>query len=342
MDKVVPPGGAGPAQPMNDEMKFNLLSFGDYSQKFSFDVGCGLPGRVYMSGICTWEQNVQIAPTSHFERCGGANQWGIKTVVGIPVASPNVGRIIVLLYSVHNRKKCETLASKLKNEFTNLMPTPRWKLVVDVSPPKVEDTPPKTPSQQSMSTTKTESDSSTQQPFESPLDSVIRLLGNEIPLNPSCPTSPQHHVMSLRLLLLRGRRSAHEEEIVKTILGSHSSYSKSGRPDSDIAVMLARDFMFLTQSQQGASRETQQSQQYPQYQNNCGMTHQIQYSQFKQTSQAQTSVPHVSPPISSMQLLNDSIQNQRMSYPLLDIFRPDSPALTPIIPLEDSLSIVSN
>ena len=63
MDKVVPPGGAGPAQPMSDEMKFNLLSFGDYSQKFSFDVGCGLPGRVYMSGICTWEQNVQIMGT---------------------------------------------------------------------------------------------------------------------------------------------------------------------------------------------------------------------------------------------------------------------------------------
>merc|ERR1712232_998925 len=58
-------------------------------------------------------------------------QWGIKTVLGIPVASPNVGRVIVVLYSIYNREKCENLVTKLKNEFTNLLPTPKWKLVVD-------------------------------------------------------------------------------------------------------------------------------------------------------------------------------------------------------------------
>jgi hypothetical protein len=102
------------------EDQFNLFAFGDYSQKFSFDVGCGLPGRVYESGRPTWEQSVHNAPHHHFERCGGANQWGIKTVLGIPIASPNVGRIVVTLYSCHDRPKDQELVGRLSDEFTRV------------------------------------------------------------------------------------------------------------------------------------------------------------------------------------------------------------------------------
>lgn len=105
---------------MSPDMKFNLYAFGDYSQKFSFDVGCGLPGRVYESGRPTWEQSVHNAPHRHFERCGGALQWGIKTVVGVPIASPNVGRIVVVLYSCHDRPKDEDLVLRLSEEFTKV------------------------------------------------------------------------------------------------------------------------------------------------------------------------------------------------------------------------------
>jgi len=80
---------------VSHEEHFNIVAFGEYSQRFSFDIGCGLPGRVYQSGIPTWEQSVHNAPLEHFERCGGAIQCGIRTVVGIPVPSPNVGRIVV-------------------------------------------------------------------------------------------------------------------------------------------------------------------------------------------------------------------------------------------------------
>ena len=48
-------------------------------------------------GVPTWEQSVHNAPLHHFERVGGSVQWGIRTVVGIPVPSPNVGRIVVVL-----------------------------------------------------------------------------------------------------------------------------------------------------------------------------------------------------------------------------------------------------
>jgi hypothetical protein len=106
--------------PLKQEDQFNLYAFGDYSQKFSFDVGCGLPGRVYESGRPTWEQSVQNAPHHHFERCGGALQWGIKTVVGIPIASPNVGRVVVVLYSTLDRPKDQDLVGRLSEEFTRV------------------------------------------------------------------------------------------------------------------------------------------------------------------------------------------------------------------------------
>lgn len=115
-DKLFDKGG----RPLTTDEQFNLYSFGDYSQKFSFNVGCGLPGRVYDTGRPSWQRNVHTAPDHHFERCGGANQWGIKTVLGIPVSSPNVGRIVVVLYSLSDRPKDEDLVTRLSDEFTRV------------------------------------------------------------------------------------------------------------------------------------------------------------------------------------------------------------------------------
>jgi hypothetical protein len=103
---------------LTSEEQFNLHAFGDYSQRFSFDVNCGLPGRVYASGCHSWEQSVHNAALhNRFERCGGALQWGIKTAVAIPIASPNVGRMVVMLYSCLDRPKDEDLVAKLSEEF---------------------------------------------------------------------------------------------------------------------------------------------------------------------------------------------------------------------------------
>jgi hypothetical protein len=113
-------GGGRPPIPLSSQDQFDLLSFGEYSSKFSFDVGCGLPGRVYSSGICSWEQGVANAPSHQFERCGGASQWGIKTVLGIPIPSPNVGRIVVLLYSRHDRKRDPEMVRRITEELTKV------------------------------------------------------------------------------------------------------------------------------------------------------------------------------------------------------------------------------
>ena len=110
----------GQAVAMSNDDRFDWLAFGEYSQKFSFDVGCGLPGRVYQHGVPSWEQNVENAPPHHFERCGGAAQWGIKTVVAIPVPSPSVGRIVLLLYSRSDRVQDQDMVCRLAAEMSKV------------------------------------------------------------------------------------------------------------------------------------------------------------------------------------------------------------------------------
>jgi hypothetical protein len=115
----IPAIGAAPV-PISSDEQFDILSFGDYSQKFSFDVGSGLPGRVYVSGVSSWEQGIQNAPAGLFERKGGALQWGIQTVLGVPVPSPNVGRVIVLFYSRYDRLKDQDMVNRISDELTKV------------------------------------------------------------------------------------------------------------------------------------------------------------------------------------------------------------------------------
>ena len=57
---------------------------------------------------------------TYFERSGAAQQWGIKTVVGIPITSPNVGRVVVVFFSRHDRPKDQELVSRISKELSAL------------------------------------------------------------------------------------------------------------------------------------------------------------------------------------------------------------------------------
>lgn len=281
------------AVPLSSDDQFNLSAFGDYSESFSFDVGCGLPGRVYHMGVPTWEQSVHNAPLHHFERVGGSVQWGIRTVVGIPVPSPNVGRVVVVLYSRHDRTKDHDLVIRLTEEFARLMPSPKWKLVVDVGQQQVQQqvTQPPTqavgqqqqqqimqqgqppplqqqqqqPQNQSMDIQQQNNNGVAPPPPSDPAlltSEVISIFGEHMPSDPSNPAFAYlQGFMSLRLLLLRSSRSDQEQDVVNTILSSYSSYKAGGRTRPDIALMLARDFMFLNQQQQPPMQTMQQQQQ---------------------------------------------------------------------------------
>jgi hypothetical protein len=51
---------------------------------------------------------------------GGASQWGIKTVLGIPIPSPNVGRIVILLYSRHDRIRDPEMVRRITEELSKV------------------------------------------------------------------------------------------------------------------------------------------------------------------------------------------------------------------------------
>jgi len=246
--------------PLTEEDKTNFSMFGTYSEKFSFNTGCGLPGRVFQSGVPAWEQFLSEAQPSLFERRGGAVQFGIKSAVGIPIESPNVGRVVLVLYSKHDRMQNANLLGRLMNDLKLLNPSPRWKLVVDIGPAKGANAG-KNPSslheppavmQDGHATTLSLPSSRSLDPLENKknkqVNDLIFLLGKQIPLDCNSALGQQiHGIMSLRLVLLRPSRTPEEEALVNTILVLYESYLQAGRPSQDIACMLARDFCFHLQ-----------------------------------------------------------------------------------------------
>lgn len=138
------------------------------------------------------------------------------------------------------------------------MPSPKWKLVVDVGEADpvsnngaVAQTGSSTDYTQSaveFSDNISVSEKSVPSSKDRRIDEVVSLLGEFMPSDPNSPIAPYlSGFMSLRLLLLRPSRSPEEEDQARTMLDSYSSYSQGGRARSDIGVMLARDFMFLCQ-----------------------------------------------------------------------------------------------
>ena len=116
------------------------------------------------------------------------------------------------------------------------MPTPKWKLVVDVG-----STPP------------AKSDDS--KPVDKRISEVLKLLADHTPTHRNSPYSPYlPGFTSLRLLLLKRAKTKDDEDTIGTMLESYSSYLSSGKSNSETAWMIARDFMLLTQP---ASRQGQ-------------------------------------------------------------------------------------
>jgi hypothetical protein len=162
------------------------------------------------------------------------------------------------------------------------------------------------------------------------VDVVVALLGEFMPSDPASPLSPfLSGFMSLRLLLLRPLRTPDDEDLVRTMLESYSSYTAGGRSRSDIAVMLARDFMFLSQQKQPAQERQQQvHHQAPHQPSMLSLENSMLHGAGQAPMGGQSSTAGLS--LFGLPSTNSSLQN--------------SPALAPI-PLpgsHDSMSIVSN
>ena len=93
------------------------------------------------------------------------------------------------------------------------------------------------------------------------VDEVVGILGELMPSDPNSALAPYlSGFMSLRLLLLRPSKSPDEQERARVMLDLYTSYSQGGRTKADIGMMLARDFMFMSQSNfNGNSQQSQQA-----------------------------------------------------------------------------------
>ena len=251
------------------ESVYNLLLFGSYSEKFSFSNGCGLPGRVFESGVPAWEQFITNAPAHLFERRGGAMQFGVKTALGLPIESTNVGRIVLVMYSAQDRVKDDYLVAKIICELQKLNPCPRWKLVVDL----------RSGNDNALSSTSHQVSASPLQPNQSEINEadiikssqikeLISIIGENMPSDYSSPLGEQiNDIMSLRLVLLKSSRSPEEEELVDAILLMFDSYLKAGRSRADISQMVTRDYAFHLLEHKRNQQQLQQRNRGPSFSN---------------------------------------------------------------------------
>jgi hypothetical protein len=162
-----------------------------------------------------------------------------------------------VLYSRHDRNKDQELVGRLYDEFKKLVPSPKWKLVVDIGKANSAHqlAAPAQPNPSTLAGVKnfnTNLQESAAAGGRDPrIDELVALLGEQMPHDPHSPYSTYlQGFMSLRLMLLKPTRTSEEKELEGTLLSSYSSYKSSGRDNSDIAVMIARDFMFLQQQHQ--------------------------------------------------------------------------------------------
>ena len=242
----------------------SLIEFGEYSSNFSFAPGKGAPGRVYSTGVPTWENDIHNATPEYFKRLGGAKLYGIKTLAAFPVRSPTVGRIVVILYSTMDVQRDVAFVKKMLVELHKYSPEPHWRLVVDVGNTvdefgKVEERSVACSSSQEATThgrghspspmTIDVRDNVQSSVDEAEEQEIVALLGESLPTEKGSDTLASS-MLSLRLLLLRGRgsRSERERDLLEIVKRSYRSYLKSStkRTNKDVAHLLARDWSFLS------------------------------------------------------------------------------------------------
>lgn len=254
--------GHATREDIDDSLACLLNEFGVQSDKFSFEPGQGLPGRVYSSGRVSWESLLK-ADQKSIERIGGMKVCGIKTAVGIPLNTPLVGRIVVVLYSCLQLKEDMTLAMACASEIAKYSPEPKWKVVIEMNDSQMYNASTKPsvmnqlPTQHVGCSSPTVSTTDTEPP-DPETQKIITLLGEHMPIadrsagesssSAANSTNLLPHYMSMRLILLRSasRRTSQQNEMIDILKSSFRAYSKDNRRSgADLANLLAKDWICL-------------------------------------------------------------------------------------------------
>lgn len=261
---------------LKDNVADSFHEFGVYSDNFSFEPGHGLPGRVYTSGQIAWDTRVDEADPKFFERAGGAKVYGVKTAVGIPLSTPLVGRIVVIMYSQHNIPENMAVANECAAELMRYSPEPKWKLVIEMNNGPVKPTSsakgqenqadagqfsnvqgtPRGMRTQGVGCASPRGVASSSMDQEE--QRIVTLLGEHMPLSDGSTGESSssaggsgnllQHFMSMRLLILRpaARRTSRENEMIDVLKNSFRAYAKENRRSgAELAGLLAKDWVCL-------------------------------------------------------------------------------------------------
>merc|ERR1712110_426734 len=82
------------------------------------------------------------------------------------------------------------------------------------------------------------------------INEIVALLGERMSADPSSHVAS--HVpgfMAIRLMMLKTSQTDEEKELIRVLVGSYSSYTSAGRTRDEVAILLARDFLFLANGQ---------------------------------------------------------------------------------------------
>lgn len=250
-------------------------SFGEYSRNFTFVPGTGLVGRVFTAGQTMWEHGINKLDPEFFLRAGGAEEYGVRTAVGIPLAS-GTGRMVVVLYSCNHIPEDILMAQQFENELSQYAPAPKWKLVVDVS--NVPSFPrPKKHSNRNVSAAESTSsnqgnvvgldldvteEQADEACFVSPMDTqcmpaeeseIVALIGDHLGTDSeSAFEDPEQfqHLLRMRLVLLRPsrRRSTQENDRIEILCNSYKNYTSGNKFNGrNMLLLLAQEWKCLSQ-----------------------------------------------------------------------------------------------
>ena len=78
----------------------DLEKFKRLSKEFTFPLGLGLPGRVWLSKQPEWIQDVSVEPDTHFCRAMDAAKIGLKASFGVPVSADNQVLAVLVFFMV--------------------------------------------------------------------------------------------------------------------------------------------------------------------------------------------------------------------------------------------------
>ncbi|MDO8726587.1 MAG: PAS domain S-box protein [Candidatus Methanoperedens sp.] len=87
----------------------SLDNFRRVSEKFTFQNGIGLPGRIWLSKLPEWIPDVSLSPNTIYPRVQMAREAGLKASLGVPIIAKEQILAVLLFFMLESREKDKQL-----------------------------------------------------------------------------------------------------------------------------------------------------------------------------------------------------------------------------------------